>query len=200
MPARTEIHDRNGKILKNPDGKEIGFLHGTNRRLINYEEMPPHFVEALIAQEDKRYRSHGAVDFYSMGRVAFRALTRGKLEGGGTLSMQLARNTYQLKKNHEGLLQGIHRKLLETFIAVRIESAEKRDPRALHEPYFLGRIDPRVEMAPRHILTSQLGNSIWGIRPSGRNHSSPHRFSPFRFPKRPGSARLGSREKWWKTK
>lgn len=87
MPARTEIKDREGNILKNSAGQEIGFLHGKNRRIITYADVPSHFVDALIAQEDKRFRSHGAVDFRSMARVAWRALTRGKLEGGGTLSM-----------------------------------------------------------------------------------------------------------------
>ncbi|HAN84549.1 MAG TPA: hypothetical protein DCQ59_15080, partial [Verrucomicrobiales bacterium] len=66
-----------------------------------YADVPSHFVDALIAQEDKRFRSHGAVDFRSMARVAWRALTRGKLEGGGTLSMQLARNSFALKKKNE---------------------------------------------------------------------------------------------------
>jgi penicillin-binding protein 1A len=185
MPARTEIHDRNGKILKNPDGKEIGFLHGTNRRLINYEEVPPHFVEALIAQEDKRFRKHGAVDFYSMGRVAFRALTRGKLEGGGTISMQLARNTYQLKKSREGLLQGIHRKLLETFIAVRIESEFPKNDILEHymNRIFWGGSIRGVEMAAqtyfdksaRDLSLEESALLVGIIR-------APNRFSPFRFP------------------
>ena len=122
MPARTEIKDREGHILKNSAGQEIGFLHGKNRRIISYSDVPSHFVDALIAQEDKRFRSHGAVDLRSMARVAWRALTRGKLEGGGTLSMQLARNSFALKKQNEGIVGGIHRKILETFIAVRIES------------------------------------------------------------------------------
>lgn len=187
MPARTEIHDRNGRVLRNPDGKEIGYLHGTNRRLVEYHEVPEHFLEALIAQEDKRFRSHGAVDFYSMGRVAYRALTRGKLEGGGTISMQLARNTYQLKKSREGMLRSIHRKLLETFIAVRIESQfEKND---ILEHYmnriFWGDSIRGVEMAaqtyfdkPAKDLNLEESALLVGII------RAPNRFSPFRYPDR----------------
>lgn len=122
MPARIEILDRNGNILKNSQGREIGYLHGKNRRLVRYDEVAPNFVNALIAQEDARFRTHGAVDFRSFGRVAYRAVTRGKLEGGGTISMQLARNSFALKKPGENIVQGIHRKILETFIAVRIEA------------------------------------------------------------------------------
>ena len=122
MPARTEILDRNGNILKNSKGQEVGYLHGKNRRIVAYDEVSPYFIDALIAREDARFRSHGAVDFRSFGRVAWRFVTRGRLEGGGTITMQLARNSFHLKKQGESLPRGIHRKILETFIAVRIES------------------------------------------------------------------------------
>lgn len=185
MPARTEIHDRHGKVLKNPDGEEIGFLHGTNRRLVGLDEVPPHFIEALIAQEDKRFRSHGAVDFYSMGRVAFRALTRGKLEGGGTISMQLARNSFTLKKSRESKLRGIHRKLLETFIAVRIENQFSKDEILEHymNRIFWGDSIRGVEMAAQSYfdksardLTLEEAALLVGII------RAPNRFSPFRHP------------------
>ncbi|MDB4512472.1 transglycosylase domain-containing protein, partial [bacterium] len=97
MPARTEILDRDGNILKNSKGQEVGYLHGKNRRIVSYDEVSPYFVDALIAREDARFREHGAVDLRAFGRVAFRFITRGKLEGGGTISMQLARNSYRLK-------------------------------------------------------------------------------------------------------
>ncbi|HAN84548.1 MAG TPA: hypothetical protein DCQ59_15075, partial [Verrucomicrobiales bacterium] len=42
MPARTEIKDREGNILKNSAGQEIGFLHGKNRRIITYADVPSH--------------------------------------------------------------------------------------------------------------------------------------------------------------
>ena len=41
MPARIEILDRNGNILKNSQGREIGYLHGKNRRLVTYDEVAP---------------------------------------------------------------------------------------------------------------------------------------------------------------
>ena len=185
MPARTEILDRHGKILRNPDGKEIGYLHGTNRRIVAYDEVPAHFVEALIAQEDRRFRSHGAIDFRSMGRVAFRALTRGKLEGGGTLSMQLARNSFTLKKRNEGIIGGIHRKLLETFIAVRIESKFEKNEIIEHymNRIFWGGSIRGVEMAaqtyfdkPAKDLSVEESALLVGMI------RAPNSFSPFRNP------------------
>lgn len=187
MPARTEIQDREGHILRNSTGQEIGFLHGTNRRIVGYDDVPSHFVDALIAQEDKRFRSHGAVDFRSMARVAWRALTRGKLEGGGTLSMQLARNSYALKKKNEGLVGGIHRKILETFIAVRIESDFEKNEILEHymNRIFWGGSVRGVEVAShtyfnkaaRELTLEESALLVGIIR-------APNKFSPFRYPEK----------------
>ncbi|MDC0258569.1 transglycosylase domain-containing protein, partial [bacterium] len=167
----------------NSAGQEIGFLHGKNRRIISYSDVPSHFVDALIAQEDKRFRSHGAVDLRSMARVAWRALTRGKLEGGGTLSMQLARNSFALKKQNEGIVGGIHRKILETFIAVRIESDFEKNEILEHymNRIFWGGSLRGVEVAAHTYfnksakeLTLEQSALLVGII------RAPNKFSPFR--------------------
>ena len=187
MPTRTVILDRDGHILKNSAGKEVGYLHGKNRKIISYEEVPQHFVQALIAQEDRRFRSHGAIDFRSLGRVAYRALTRGKLEGGGTLSMQLARNSFDLKKPKETIPRGIHRKLLESFIAIRIESKFEKNEILQHYMnwIFWGGSIRGVEVAsqtyfnkPASQLTLEQSALLVGII------RAPNKFSPFRHPER----------------
>jgi penicillin-binding protein 1A len=183
MPARTEILDRNGNILKNTQGREVGYLHGKNRLIVDYDEVSPFFVNALIAQEDARFRNHGAVDFRSFGRVAYRAVTRGKLEGGGTISMQLARSSYVLKKPGEDLIRGIHRKVLETFIAVRIESKFEKNEILQHymNRIFWGGSIRGIEVAsktyldkPAKELTLSDSALLAGII------RAPNRFNPFK--------------------
>ena len=192
MPARTEILDRDGHILKNSSGQEIGYLHGKNRQIVSYDEVPSHFVDALIAQEDKRFRSHGAIDIRSMGRVVIRAVTRGKLEGGGTISMQLARNSFVLKKPKESIPRGIHRKILETFIAIRIESKFEKNEILEHymNRIFWGGSVRGVEVASRTyfaIPASQLSLEqsalLVGII------RAPNKFSPLRHPERAATQR-----------
>lgn len=183
MPARTEILDRDGNILRNSSGQEIGYLHGKNRQIIKYGDVPDHFVEALIAQEDKRFRSHGAIDFRSMGRVAMRAVTRGKLEGGGTISMQLARNSFHLKKKNEGIIRGIHRKILETFIAVRIESEFEKNEILEHymNRIFWGGSIRGVEVAARtYFDKSAIDLSLEESALLVGIIRAPNKFSPFR--------------------
>jgi len=203
MPARTEILDRDGHILKNSAGREIGYLHGKNRKIASYNKMPQHFIDALIAQEDRRFRSHGAIDFRSMGRVLYRAITRGKLEGGGTISMQLARNSFALKKPKEGIIDGIHRKLLETFIAIRIESKFEKNEILEHymNRIFWGGSIRGVEVAaqtyfskPASQLTLEQSALLVGII------RAPNKFSPFRHPERAKTQRDWALKKMVETK
>ena len=183
MPARIEILDCKGNILKNSQGKEIGYLHGKNRRLITYDEVTPDFINALIAQEDARFRSHGAVDYRAFARVIFRALTRGKLEGGGTITMQLARNSFTLKKPGETIFQGVHRKILETFIAFRIEETFEKNEILEHymNRIFWGGSIRGIEVAamtyfgkPAKSLSLSESALLSGII------RAPNRFNPFK--------------------
>ncbi|MDB4258047.1 transglycosylase domain-containing protein, partial [Akkermansiaceae bacterium] len=64
MPARTLLLDR--------EGREIGTIHGTNRRLVIAEKLTPFFKNALFAREDVRFRSHGGVDPRGLARATFR--------------------------------------------------------------------------------------------------------------------------------
>lgn len=184
MPARTEILDRDGNILKNSKGQEVGYLHGKNRRIVSYDEVSPYFVDALIAREDARFREHGAVDLRAFGRVAFRFITRGKLEGGGTISMQLARNSYRLKIRGESFPRGVHRKILETFIAVRIESRFSKNEILEHymNRIFWGGSIQGIEVASKTYfnkkakdLTLSEAAVLAGII------RAPNAFSPLRF-------------------
>ncbi|MDA7537717.1 transglycosylase domain-containing protein [Akkermansiaceae bacterium] len=183
MPARTEILDRQGKTLKNSRGQEIGFLHGKNRHLVRYDEVSPLFVNALIAREDGRFREHGAVDLRGVARSILRAVTRGKSEGASTITMQLSRNSFALKKKSEGKIIRFHRKALEIAIAHRIESRYSKDEILEHymNRIFWGGSIMGVESASR----TYFGKSASEIDLSEAALlagiiRAPNAFSPFR--------------------
>ena len=185
MPARTEILDRNGDILKNTKGQEIGFLHGKNRHLVKYEDVSPYFRKALIAREDARFRQHGGVDLRGVARSISRAITRGKSEGASTITMQLSRNSFQLKKPGDGIFKSLHRKALEIAIAYRIESKFSKDEILQHymNRIFWGGSIMGIESASRTYFgksASQLDLSesalLAGII------RAPNAFSPLRDP------------------
>ncbi len=76
----------------------------------------PAFVEALLAVEDKRFRSHWGVDWFALVRAAVTSLQAGEIvSGGSTVTMQTARLL-------EPRPRTIGSKLVEIFRAHQIEA------------------------------------------------------------------------------
>ncbi|HUE97569.1 MAG TPA: transglycosylase domain-containing protein, partial [Longimicrobiaceae bacterium] len=77
MPERSEVVDRNGIVL--------GRLHGENRSVVELAEVSPHFIEAILAREDNRFRRHPGIDFLGVVRAALRNLKdRRVVQGAST--------------------------------------------------------------------------------------------------------------------
>ncbi|HLB42825.1 MAG TPA: PBP1A family penicillin-binding protein [Gammaproteobacteria bacterium] len=90
---------------------------GEKRRIpIPYEQIPKPLIEAVLATEDQRYFKHKGVDIPGLGRAALRLLKTGKkLEGGSTITMQVARSFYLSRQKTIG------RKIREILLAIKIE-------------------------------------------------------------------------------
>ncbi len=52
-------------------GRELGRIFVQNRHNIPLEEVPPVFVNAVLAQEDQRFYDHAGVDWVGVGRAAY---------------------------------------------------------------------------------------------------------------------------------
>ncbi|MDE6183429.1 MAG: transglycosylase domain-containing protein, partial [Rikenellaceae bacterium] len=77
------------------DGQLLGSLFVENRSFVDYDDLSPYLVAALISTEDARFYRHSGVDIPSLFRVAFRTLLLAQNQGGGsTISQQLAKNLY----------------------------------------------------------------------------------------------------------
>jgi len=64
----------------------------SKRRIITYDELPPNFVHAVIAIEDRRFFEHGGINYGRMAEAAVHDLRSGsKAQGASTLTMQLAK-------------------------------------------------------------------------------------------------------------
>ncbi len=77
------------------DGELLGKYFIENRTFINYEDLAPHLVNALVATEDVRHYKHSGIDIRSLSRVLVYSVLLGRNEGGGsTISQQLAKNLF----------------------------------------------------------------------------------------------------------
>jgi penicillin-binding protein 1B len=89
----------------------------TKRRLLAYNEIPPNLINAVLAIEDRRFFEHNGVDYIRILGAIRNDLTPGRryVEGGSTLTMQLARGLLLTPEKR------IKRKLIEIVITFQLE-------------------------------------------------------------------------------
>lgn len=174
MPERTIVLDRKGN--------EIGTLHGENRRSIDDldTEVPSYFIKALIMQEDRSFWKHGGIDPRGVLRAVAQVFKHHRTtQGASTLTMQLAKNTY----NHRE--RNFDAKLTEMALARRIEATY--DKKTILTCYinrvFWGHTFLGLKQAAKGYFNKQpreltIGESamLAGIV------CSPNEFSPYRSP------------------
>ena len=81
------------------------------------EDVPEIYLDALVAVEDKRFFSHKGVDIISIFRAILTDIKEMELvEGGSTITQQLAKNTYFTQKKE------LTRKIAEVFMAFEYEN------------------------------------------------------------------------------
>ena len=90
---------------------------GEQRRIpLRLEEVPAQLQQAFLAAEDDRFFQHPGVDWQGLTRAAMAVAATGEpAQGGGTITMQVARNFFL------GRQKTISRKVREIFLALRIE-------------------------------------------------------------------------------
>ena len=120
MPERTVILDR--------QGTEIGRIHGEKRSIVPLKDVAEDFRKAILAREDERFYSHGAVDMIGIGRAVLKNMA-GKREGASTITQQLASDVFHLKYGEKrgDLPRQLDRKMLEIAIAFRLNAALSKD-------------------------------------------------------------------------
>ena len=126
MNSATELVDENGDLITK--------LYFENREPISIDDIPDHVQEAFVATEDSRFYEHHGLDVKAIGRALYRdILAGGKVEGGSTITQQLAKNVFLT--NDKSWL----RKTKEAVIAINLErsySKEKILEMYLNQIYF----------------------------------------------------------------
>jgi penicillin-binding protein 1A len=98
MPGFARLENPQSNLateLITEDGELLGTYFIENRSYVEYEDLAPHLVDALVATEDVRFYRHSGIDVRSLARVLVKTVLLGKDEGGGsTISQQLAKNLF----------------------------------------------------------------------------------------------------------
>ncbi len=127
MPTFEELENPKNNLATeviSADGVLLGTYYFENRSNVNFRELSPDLVNALLATEDIRFEKHSGIDGMALFRVAFGVVSgviTGDHKGGGsTITQQLAKNLFPRKTNPStGEL--IMTKFKEWITAVKLE-------------------------------------------------------------------------------
>ena len=80
-------------VVLTADGKELAVFKRDNRDWVKLADISPNVTKALLATEDKRFYEHHGIDVMRTLKAVVNTLS-GDVEGGSTITQQLARNLY----------------------------------------------------------------------------------------------------------
>ena len=120
-------------IFEAEDGQPLATRSILKGQSISADRIPPLLAAAVTAIEDRRFYQHGGVDFRAIARAAWHDLTGHQLEGGSTITQQLARRLYLSPE------RTLTRKVQEVVLAIWLELRFSKNEilaRYLNTTYF----------------------------------------------------------------
>ncbi|WP_237480897.1 transglycosylase domain-containing protein [Lichenibacterium dinghuense] len=108
--------------IQGDDGTPLANRGDTGGAAIRLGDLPPYLPRAFVAIEDRRFYKHWGVDPAGIARaVLANALHRGGVQGGSTLTQQLAKNVFLTQE------RTLSRKIQEAILAVWLEHKYTKD-------------------------------------------------------------------------
>ena len=154
IPTVTDIREYENSTASevySVDSVLIGKYFLQERTNVQFDQLPQHLVDALIATEDIRFFKHQGVDHRSLFRVALKTiLLQDQSSGGGsTITQQLAKNLFP--RSGSGFLSLPINKIKEMVVAGRIES-----------------VYTKTEILSLYLNTVSFGYNAYGIETAAK--------------------------------
>ena len=121
------------------DGKVMGTWNSNreNRIMVDYNNLSPDLIQALVATEDERFYEHSGIDFIALGRAILKRgiLRQSSAGGGSTITQQLAKQLYS--STARSTMERLMQKPIEWVIAIKLEhNVTKEEIIAMYLNYF----------------------------------------------------------------
>jgi penicillin-binding protein 1C len=152
VPIRASdlIQDQQAIEFSDRQGLPLGTLLTRDQEhtvAVDLSQVSPHFLQAIIAAEDRRFYQHGALDERAIGRAVLEAMqARQVVSGASTITMQLARMLDPAPRNLSG-------KLKEVWTAWRLVAGMSQD-----------------EILQAYINRLPMGGNIYGVEAAARSY------------------------------
>ncbi|RTL60388.1 MAG: penicillin-binding protein [Sphingobacteriales bacterium] len=151
LPSLEELENPSASLASEviaSDGTVMGKYYFQDRSNVEYKDISPNVINALIATEDERFYEHSGIDGKSIARAVVRLGSDG---GGSTITQQLAKNL--LEQGNRNIVKRTIEKLKEWIVAVKLE-----------------RNFTKEEILALYLNTVPYGNEIYGIRNAAKTY------------------------------
>jgi membrane peptidoglycan carboxypeptidase len=100
LPQRSEILDRDGHLITYVYGVDFGpgeTYTGIDRQPVDYSQISPYMLKAIVAIEDDRFWTRGALDVKGTIRAAVNDLEGKPIQGASTIEQQYVKDVLVLQ-------------------------------------------------------------------------------------------------------
>lgn len=153
------------------------FFDKTHRRYIEYKSIPPYFIKALVATEDKTFFTHPGFDTKAIVRAMIANYRAGRIaQGGSTLTQQTAKNIFSREKRS---YQAKLKELMEALLLEREYSKEEILEMYINQ-FFVTGIGRGLRIAAQYFFDKEAEDlDLVECAFIAGSIKSPNRFNPF---------------------
>ena len=116
---------------------------------VKLSSLPTYYKDAVVSVEDRRFYSHGTIDFIALARATFSNIKQKDFkEGGSTITQQTAKNLYLIEEKDVS-----NRKVAEFLIGKDLEKKYNKD-----------------EILELYVNTIYFGDGYYGIQEASKGY------------------------------
>lgn len=158
------------EIIQNPISNEASYIYtedsvligkffNENRSPVQFENISPYVINALISTEDERFYLHHGIDYQAIFAAA-KDMAKGNARGASTITQQLVKNLFKVRSQYStGLLGNITglkiliMKSKEWITAIKIEN-----------------LYSKKDILTLYLNTVDFGSNAYGIRTAAKTY------------------------------
>ena len=169
MPSLQDLEKPESELsseLYSSDNKLLGKYFRYNRSPIEFNDLSEKLITTLLVTEDIRYYEHSGIDLKGLVRASYgvfkNILTFGTsgLEGGGsTITQQLAKNLFKIRRENKGKLSNV------PFLGLVISKVKEWIVSIKLEEFYT-----KKEILAMYLNTAEYGSNSYGIKVASKTY------------------------------
>ncbi len=156
-------------LIYSADSVLIGKFFNENRSPVQFEEISPYMIDALISTEDERFYLHHGIDYGGLF-AAFKDMLKGNARGASTITQQLVKNLFKMRSQYSTSVLGrvpvlkiLIMKSKEWITAIKIEN-----------------LYSKKDILTLYLNTVDFGSNAFGIKTAAKTYfnTTPDQLNP----------------------